>query len=129
MTEIPFLPVPHQLPGANIKVVGAGGAGCNAINRMIEGGVGGVQFIAMNTDQQSLSLSQAHMKLHLGPQSSRGLGAGGDAGRGEVAAEESRDEILASLAGADMVFITAGMGGGTGTGASTVQGLMSGRWL
>ncbi|HJU83398.1 MAG TPA: cell division protein FtsZ, partial [Holophagaceae bacterium] len=120
MSEIPFLPVPHQLPGANIKVVGAGGAGCNAINRMIEGGVGGVQFIAMNTDQQSLALSQAHMKLHLGPQSSRGLGAGGDAGRGEVAAEESREEILAALTGADMVFITAGMGGGTGTGASPV---------
>ncbi|HJW08477.1 MAG TPA: cell division protein FtsZ [Holophagaceae bacterium] len=120
MSEIPFLPVPHQLPGANIKVVGVGGAGCNAINRMIESGVGGVQFIAMNTDQQSLSTCNAHVKLHLGPESSRGLGAGGNAERGQSAAEESRDEILALLQGADMVFIASGMGGGTGTGASPV---------
>jgi cell division protein FtsZ len=118
MTEVPFLPEPPQLPGASIKVVGVGGAGCNAINRMIEAGVQGVQFIALNTDQQSLSQSKAHVRLALGPQLSRGLGAGGDAEKGANAAEESRDEILGLLQGADMVFITAGMGGGTGTGAA-----------
>ncbi|MBI1751766.1 MAG: cell division protein FtsZ [Acidobacteria bacterium] len=120
MSETPFLPCPHSLPGANIKVLGVGGAGCNAINRMIESGVTGVQFIAMNTDQQSLAQSKAHLKLPLGPQSSRGLGAGGSAERGAVAAEESREEVLAALQGADMIFITAGMGGGTGTGAAPV---------
>ncbi len=120
MSETPFLPCPHSLPGANIKVVGVGGAGCNAINRMIESGVTGVQFIAMNTDQQSLAMSKAQVKLPLGPQSSRGLGAGGNAERGAVAAEESREEILALLQGADMIVIAAGMGGGTGTGASPV---------
>ncbi len=120
MPEIPFLPEPQHLPGASIKVVGVGGAGCNAINRMVEGGVSGVELLAMNTDQQCLGLSQAHVKLPLGPQSSRGLGAGGNAERGAVAAEESREEILAALRGADMVFIAAGMGGGTGTGAAPV---------
>jgi cell division protein FtsZ len=120
MTEIPFLPNPVHLPGANIKVVGVGGAGCNALDRMIQSGVGGVQFIAMNTDQQSLAQSQAHVKIPLGPLSMRGLGAGGNAERGMVAAEESRDEILSSLQGADMVFITGGMGGGTGTGAAPI---------
>jgi cell division protein FtsZ len=118
MSETPFLPCPHTLPGANIKVVGVGGAGCNAINRMIESGVTGVQFIAMNTDQQCLANSRAHLKLSLGPQSSKGMGAGGNAERGAVAAEESREEVLAALQGADMIFITAGMGGGTGTGAA-----------
>jgi len=118
MSEIPFLPVPAELPGANIKVIGVGGAGCNALNRMVESGVTGVQLIAMNTDQQSLAQSQAHLKLPLGPQTSRGLGAGGNAEKGAIAAEESREEILGALAGADMVFITAGMGGGTGTGAA-----------
>ena len=118
MSEIPFLPVPADLPGANIKVVGVGGAGCNALNRMVEGGVTGVQLIAMNTDQQSLATSSAHLKLPLGPATSRGLGAGGSSQKGALAAEESRDEILGCLAGADMVFITAGMGGGTGTGAA-----------
>jgi len=120
MSETPFLPCPHTLPGANIKVLGVGGAGCNAINRMIDSGVTGVQFIAMNTDQQSLAQSKAHLKLPLGPQSSRGLGAGGNAERGATAAEESREEVLAALQGADMIFITAGMGGGTGTGAAPV---------
>lgn len=120
MLDVPFLPCPSHLPGANIKVVGVGGAGCNAIDRMAGSGLTGVQFIAMNTDQQSLSQSQAHVKIPLGPQSSRGLGAGGNAEKGAVAAEESRDEILAALQGADMVFITAGMGGGTGTGASPI---------
>lgn len=120
MFDVPFLPGPVHLPGANIKVVGVGGAGCNALDRMVESGVTGVQLIAMNTDQQSLAQSKAHVKIPLGPQSSRGLGAGGSAERGSLAAEESRDEILQSLQGADMVFITAGMGGGTGTGASPV---------
>ena len=120
MSEIPFLPSPVTLPGANIKVVGVGGAGCNAIDRMILSGVTGVQFIAMNTDQQSLAQSKAHVKIPLGPLSMRGLGAGGNAERGAVAAEESRDEILAQLQGADMVFITGGMGGGTGTGAAPI---------
>jgi len=108
------------LPGANIKVVGVGGAGCNAIDRMIQSGVTGVQFIAMNTDQQSLAQSKAHVKIPLGPLSMRGLGAGGNAERGAVAAEESREEILAQIQGADMVFITGGMGGGTGTGAAPI---------
>ncbi len=120
MAEIPFLPEPPHLPGASIKVVGVGGAGCNAVNRMIEAGVQGVQFISLNTDQQSLAQSKAHARLALGPQSSRGLGAGGNADRGAIAAEESREELLGLLQGADMVFITAGMGGGTGTGAAPV---------
>jgi cell division protein FtsZ len=120
MPEIPFLPSPVHLPGASIKVVGVGGAGCNALDRMVQSGVSGVQLIAMNTDQQSLSQSASHVKIPLGPMSMRGLGAGGNAERGAVAAEESRDEILANLQGADMVFITAGMGGGTGTGAAPV---------
>jgi len=120
MNDIAFLPSPVHLPGANIKVVGVGGAGCNALNRMMESGVSGVQFIAMNTDQQSLAQCRAAVKISLGPGTMRGLGAGGDPVRGKSAAEESRDEILASLNGADMVFITAGMGGGTGTGAAPV---------
>ena len=120
MSEIPFLPSPVTLPGANIKVVGVGGAGCNAIDRMIQSGVTGVQFIALNTDQQSLAQSKAHVNIPLGPLSMRGLGAGGNAERGAVAAEESREEILAQLQGADMVFITGGMGGGTGTGAAPI---------
>ncbi|WP_005032829.1 cell division protein FtsZ [Holophaga foetida] len=120
MPEIAFLPSPINLPGANIKVVGVGGAGCNAIDRMIASGVSGVQFIAMNTDQQSLAQNQATARVALGPLSMRGLGAGGNSERGAVAAEESREEILAHLQGADMVFITGGMGGGTGTGAAPV---------
>lgn len=120
MSEVPFLPSPITLPGASIKVVGVGGAGCNAVDRMIQDGVSGVEFISMNTDQQSLAQNKATMKVPLGPISMRGLGAGGNAERGAVAAEESREEILAHLQGADMVFITAGMGGGTGTGASPV---------
>ena len=120
MAEVPFLPEPPHLTGATIKVVGVGGAGCNAVNRMIEAGVQGVQFISLNTDQQSLAQSKAHARLALGPQYSRGLGAGGSAEKGAIAAEESREEILGLLAGADMVFITAGMGGGTGTGAAPV---------
>lgn len=120
MLDLPPASVSPRGPNASIKIVGVGGAGCNAINLMIDSGLTGVQFIAMNTDQQSLVLSKAHLKLLLGPQSSRGLGAGGKLERGAVAAKESREEILGALQGADMVFIVAGMGGGTGTGAAPV---------
>ena len=105
---------------ACIKVAGVGGGGSNAVNRMIEVGVQGVEFIAMNTDAQVLNLSHAPRKLQLGPGVTRGLGAGGNPDVGRKAAEESRNEIYHILEGADMVFITAGLGGGTGTGAAPV---------
>lgn len=100
-----------------LKVIGLGGGGCNAINRMIELGMSGVEFIAANTDHQALKNSLASVKIQLGPHSTRGLGAGGNPSVGEAAAEESYRELGAALAGADMVFLTAGMGGGTGTGS------------
>src|ERR1051325_6330886 len=106
--------------GANIKVVGVGGGGTNAVNRMIESGLNGVDFIAMNTDRQGLSISLAPSKLQLGDNLTRGLGAGGNPEIGRSAAEESKSEIKKAMDGADMVFITAGMGGGTGTGAAPV---------
>ena len=106
--------------GTNIKVVGIGGAGGNAINRMIQSGMSGVEFIAMNTDNQILQFNKATFKLQLGDKLTKGQGAGGKPELGQRAAEESRDEISAALRGTDMVFITAGMGGGTGTGASPV---------
>ncbi|WP_027726129.1 cell division protein FtsZ [Tuberibacillus calidus] len=105
---------------ANIKVIGVGGGGSNAINRMIESGVQGVEFICVNTDAQALKLSKAPTKLQLGEKLTRGLGAGANPDIGKKAAEESREQIEAVLAGADMVFVTAGMGGGTGTGAAPV---------
>lgn len=105
---------------ARIKVVGVGGGGSNAVNRMIEAGIKGVDFIAMNTDVQVLDLAKAPTRIPLGNNLTRGLGAGGDPGQGKSAAEESRADIRKVLEGADMVFLTAGMGGGTGTGASTV---------
>lgn len=105
---------------AKIKVIGVGGGGNNAVNRMIESGVKGVEFIAANTDRQALKASLANTKLQLGEKVTKGLGAGGDPSVGEVSAEESRDEIRNSLEGTDMVFIAAGMGGGTGTGGSPV---------
>src|SRR3712207_673793 len=105
---------------AVIKVVGVGGGGCNAINRMIDAGLKGVEFIAVNTDAQSLLLSDADVKLDVGRELTRGLGAGSDPEVGRAAAEEHRDEIQEVLKGADMVFITAGKGGGTGTGAAPV---------
>jgi len=105
---------------ASIKVVGLGGGGTNAVNRMIELGLTGVDFIAANTDHQALASSLAPVKLQLGPKVTRGLGAGGDPRIGAAAAMESSREIAAALKGADMVFITAGMGGGTGTGAAPV---------
>ncbi|MBZ0213802.1 MAG: cell division protein FtsZ, partial [Nitrospirae bacterium] len=105
---------------AKILVVGVGGAGTNAVNRMIEEGVQGVGFAAMNTDAQALSLSKAETKLHLGASSTRGLGAGGDPSVGETAARETAKAIEELVSQADMVFVTAGMGGGTGTGAAPV---------
>lgn len=105
---------------ATIKVVGVGGGGSNAVNRMIESGIQGVEFIAMNTDVQVLDLASAAKKVQLGVNLTRGLGAGGNPEIGKSAAEESRNEIRKVLEGADMVFVTAGMGGGTGTGAAPV---------
>ena len=105
---------------ASIKVLGVGGGGGNAVNRMIQSGMSSVEFISVNTDNQSLRFSNASYKLHIGDKLTRGQGAGGDPVKGEKAAEESEDEISSVLRGADMVYITAGMGGGTGTGAAPV---------
>jgi len=105
---------------AQIKVVGVGGGGNNAINRMVESGLKGVEFISINTDRQALFLSKANMKIQIGDKLTRGLGAGADPDIGLKAAEENRDEIAQALKGSDMVFVTAGMGGGTGTGAAPV---------
>jgi cell division protein FtsZ len=109
-----------ETPFARIKVVGVGGGGTNAVNRMIEAGLTGVEFIAMNTDIQVLDISAADYKMQLGENLTRGLGAGGNPEVGRSAAEESKSDIKKSIEGADMVFITAGMGGGTGTGAAPV---------
>jgi len=105
---------------AQIRVVGVGGGGNNAVNRMIESGLKGVEFIAVNTDKQALFTSQANQKIQIGEKLTKGLGAGANPEIGQRAAEESRDEIMQVLKGADMVFVTAGMGGGTGTGAAPV---------
>ena len=105
---------------AQIKVIGVGGGGNNAVNRMIESGLKGVEFITVNTDKQALFLSQANMKIQIGEKLTKGLGAGANPEIGQKAAEESREEISQLLKGADMVFVTAGMGGGTGTGAAPV---------
>ena len=105
---------------AVIKVVGVGGAGVNAVNRMIDAGLRGVEFIAVNTDAQALMMSDADIKLAIGSQTTRGLGAGSDPEVGRMSAEEHREEIEEVLKGADMVFVTAGKGGGTGTGAAPV---------
>lgn len=109
-----------SVPQAVIKVIGVGGGGSNAVNRMIEADIQGVEFIAMNTDVQVLELSKASNKMQIGANFTRGLGAGGNPEVGRSAAEESRNQIRDLLNGADMVFITAGMGGGTGTGAAPV---------
>jgi cell division protein FtsZ len=105
---------------ATIKVIGVGGGGNNAVNRMIEHGVQGVEFIAVNTDAQALNLSKAEVKMQIGSKLTRGLGAGANPEVGKKAAEESKEQLEAALSGADMVFVTAGMGGGTGTGAAPV---------
>ena len=105
---------------ATIKVVGVGGAGGSAVNRMKDAGLAGVQFIAVNTDAQALHNSKADIKIHIGRETTRGLGAGADPAVGQASAEESRDEIKKALEGADMVFVTIGAGGGTGSGAGHV---------
>ncbi len=105
---------------ATIKVIGVGGGGGNAVNRMIDEGLGGVEFIAVNTDSQALLLSRARVRVRIGDKLTRGLGAGGNPEIGRKAAEESADELYEVVRGADMVFITGGMGGGTGTGAAPV---------
>ena len=105
---------------ATIKVIGVGGAGNNAINRMIESGIKGVEFIAVNTDNQALQRSKASTRIQIGEKLTRGLGAGANPDIGAQAAEESKSEVAEALRGADMVFVTAGMGGGTGTGAAPI---------
>jgi cell division protein FtsZ len=105
---------------ASIKVIGVGGGGSNAVNRMVESGVQGVTFIAINTDNQALARNKAEIKIQIGEKVTRGLGCGADPSIGEKSAEESRDEIAEAIANTDMLFITAGMGGGTGTGAAPV---------
>ena len=105
---------------AQIKVIGAGGGGNNAVNRMVEAQLQGVEFIAVNTDKQALHTSKAEHKIQIGEKLTRGLGAGANPEVGKKAAEESKDEIIKVLEGADMVFVTAGMGGGTGTGSAPI---------
>src|SRR3984893_17325825 len=114
---------PHESPArgfTEVKIVGIGGGGSNAVNRMVETGVQGVEFIAVNTDAQALQMSSAMRKITIGGRSGKGLGGGGDPQQGERAAEISRDALMDALEGADMVFITAGLGGGTGTGAAPI---------
>jgi len=115
MAKTSFVPNP-----AKIKVIGLGGGGCNAVTRMVREEIQGVEFIAMNTDAQALAITEAPTRIQLGEKLTRGLGVGGDHNLGSKAAEESKDEIKELIGGADMVFITAGMGGGTGTGAAGV---------
>ena len=105
---------------ASIKVVGVGGAGTNAVNRMVDSGLRGVEFIAVNTDKQALTLSKAATKVQIGEKLTKGLGAGANPDVGKRAAEESREELAETLKGADLVFVTCGMGGGTGTGAAPI---------
>jgi cell division protein FtsZ len=105
---------------AKIKVIGLGGGGCNAVTRMVRENIQGVEFVAMNTDAQALAICEAPQCIQLGPKLTKGLGAGGDHTIGQKAAEENRDDLKELVAGSDMVFITAGMGGGTGTGAIPV---------
>lgn len=105
---------------AHIKVIGVGGGGNNAVNRMISAGLKGVEFLSVNTDSQALQMALANSKIQIGAKLTKGLGAGANPDIGQKAAEESRDDIEQLLRGADMVFVTAGMGGGTGTGAAPV---------
>ena len=111
----------EQSEMANIKVIGVGGGGNNAVNRMIDAQVKGVEFIAVNTETQVLNKSEADNKIQIGEKLTKGLGAGAKPEVGEQAAEESKEDLSKALAGADMVFVTAGMGGGTGTGSCTVR--------
>src|SRR3954467_8591411 len=105
---------------AVLKVIGVGGGGTNAVNRMVESGLSGVEFIAVNTDAQALLMTDADVKIHIGSKATRGLGAGADPAVGLAAAQETRDELKEALKGADMIFVTAGEGGGTGTGAAPI---------
>src|SRR5437773_421097 len=105
---------------AVIKVIGVGGGGTNAVNRMVDAGLTGVEFVAVNTDAQALMMCDADVKIHIGSQATRGLGAGADPEVGRAAAHESRDELKEALKGADMIFVTAGEGGGTGTGGAPI---------
>lgn len=117
---------PNQVESfANIKVVGVGGGGCNAVDRMIDEGLSGVEFIAVNTDAQALMLSKAPTRVRIGDKLTRGLGSGGNPETGKKAAEESAEEMYDVMRGADMVFITGGMGGGTGTGACPIVAQIS----
>jgi cell division protein FtsZ len=120
MSKTSYVPSP-----ARIKVVGMGGAGCNAVTRMVREQIRGVDFIAMNTDSAHLEITEAPVRIALGEKLTRGLGAGGDHNIGRRSAEETRDEIKQALTGADMVFLAAGMGGGTGTGSIAVVAEMS----
>ena len=117
---MPFEVQVEQNTFASIKVVGCGGGGTNAVNRMVEAGVTGVEFIAINTDRQALTMSNADTKIQIGEKLTKGLGAGAVPDIGKRAAEESREEIAQAIKGADLVFVTAGMGGGTGTGAAPI---------
>lgn len=110
----------EENPGAKIRVIGIGGGGGNAVNRMIESGIEGVEFIAINTDKQALNSNRAHLKIQIGQKLTKGLGSGGDPEVGRQAAEEDTERLADILEGADMVFLTAGLGGGTGTGATPV---------
>ena len=103
-----------------IKVIGVGGGGCNAVNRMIDGGMKGVTFIAVNTDKQALAKSKAETKIQIGEKLTKGLGAGGNPEVGQKSAEENLEDLEKFIAGSDMIFVTCGMGGGTGTGAAPV---------
>src|SRR3990172_10399016 len=105
---------------AVIKVVGIGGGGSNAVSRMVESGMSGVEFVAVNTDAQALLIADSDVKIHIGSKATRGLGAGADPRVGMEAAQESRGELKEALKGADMVFVTAGEGGGTGTGGAPI---------
>ena len=117
---MPFEVQVDQPSFASIKVIGCGGGGTNAVNRMVEAGLQGVQFVAVNTDRQALALSHADVKIQIGEKLTKGLGAGAVPDIGRRAAEESREEIAQAIKGADLVFVTAGMGGGTGTGAAPI---------
>ena len=113
---------------ASIKVVGVGGAGTNAVNRMMEAGLKGVDFIAINTDKQALQLSKAPTKIQIGEKLTKGLGAGANPEIGRHAAEESHEEIAQALKGSDLVFVTCGMGGGTGTGEKRSHWVLRSLW-
>ena len=120
MLEFEGMEQENNINSAAIRVIGVGGAGTNAVNRMVEADLKGVEFIAINTDSQALALSKAPQKIQIGDKLTKGLGAGANPEVGQRAAEESREEIAKIVKGSDLVFVTCGMGGGTGTGAAPV---------